>query len=61
MSEPTLLEDLKDLVEAYENEKISYKDVVKTLKGIVLFEEKFIDNPYASVTAKELMERYKNV
>jgi len=59
--ERTLLEDLQDVLNAYESEKISKKELIKTLKTIVLFEEKFIDNPYTSVSAVELMERYKDV
>ena len=59
--ERTLLEDLQDVLNAYESEKISKKELIKTLKTIVLYEEKFIDNPYTSVSAVELMERYKDV
>ena len=56
-----LLREIREITDNYENDMISKKELIDLLKGIVLYEEKFIDNPYASVTAKELMERYKNV
>ena len=56
-----LLSEIREIADNYENDMISKKELIDLLKGIVLYEEKFIDNPYASVTAKELMERYKNV
>jgi hypothetical protein len=56
-----LLREIIEITDNYENDMISKKELIDLLKGIVLYEEKFIDNPYASVTAKELMERYENV
>jgi hypothetical protein len=56
-----LLSEIREITDNYENDMISKKELIDLLKGIVLYEEKFIDNPYASVTAKELMERYENV
>jgi hypothetical protein len=53
-----LLREIREITDNYENDMISKKELIDLLKGIVLYEEKFIDNPYASVTAKELMERY---
>ena len=56
-----LLSELREITDDYENDMISKKELIYLLKEIVLYEAKFIDNPYTSVTAKELMERYKNV
>ena len=59
--EVQLIDELRKIVDNYENDRISKKELIKTLKKIVLFEEKFINNPYTSVSAKELMERFKDV
>ena len=56
-----LINELRKIADKYENNMISKKELIKTLKKIVLFEEKFINNPHTSVSAKELMERYENV
>jgi hypothetical protein len=53
-----LLREIREITDNYENDMISKKELIDLLKGIVLYEEKFIDNPYTSVTAKELMARY---
>ena len=53
-----LINVIREIIDNYENDMISKKELISLLKGIILYEEKFIDNPYASVSAKELMARY---
>jgi len=59
MSEPSLLEDLKNLVEAYENNEITYKKVVKTLKGIVQFEEMIINKTYPPSQVQKIIRSFE--
>lgn len=59
MSEPSLLEDLKNLVEAYENNEITYKKVVKTLKGIVQFEEMLINKTYPPSQVQKIIRSFE--
>ena len=56
-----LLREIREITDNYENDMISKKELIDLLKGIVLFEEKFINNPHTIFSVEELMERYKNV